>query len=109
MTTSASVPVTVMPEAAARIAKLGLQAPIDRMIAYARENLPDLDRIEVILYDRYDLDVEPGLAVEVYSRRPFNLADRVGQNVDHWMAAEFPGEVLEHVILDYHPGAPHAG
>jgi hypothetical protein len=49
MTTSTTAPVTVTPEAAARIAELGLQAAVDRMIQYVRGNLPELTRIEAVL------------------------------------------------------------
>jgi hypothetical protein len=107
MTTSATVPGTVTPEAAARIAALRFQAYIERMIAYARQNLPELERIEVVLYDRYDLGDEPGLAVDVYGTRPFDPADPTW-DVSRWMVTEFPPEVLRHVIMDHHPGAPVA-
>jgi hypothetical protein len=107
MVTSATVPVTITPEAAVRIAELRLQAPIDRMIDYARKNLPELDRIEVVLYDRYDLGDEPGLAVDVYSTRPFDPDDPTW-DVSGWMVTKFPPKVLRHVIMDHHPGAPVA-
>jgi hypothetical protein len=63
MTTSATVPVTVTPEAAARIAQLGFQAEVGRMIDYARQHLPEVERIEVVLYDRYEIGDEPGITV----------------------------------------------
>jgi hypothetical protein len=109
MMTSATAPVTVTPEAAARIAHLGLQAEVDRMIDYARRSLPEVERIEVVLYDRYDLGDEPGLAVDVYSRRPFDPEEHVSFDLIRWFVTEFPSEVLEHVILSYHAGEPHAG
>jgi hypothetical protein len=109
MPASTLVPVTITPEAAARIARLHLQPAVDRMIAYARQHLPEVARIEVILYDRYDLGDEPGLAVEVYSTRPFDPADRSDNDMVRWLVTEFPPEVLEHVIVCYRPGTAHAG
>src|SRR5438876_674217 len=109
MSTSISVPVSVTPEAAARIAKLGIPSDVDRMIDYARRNLPDLDRIEVELYDRYELGDEPGLSIDAYGRRPFEPVDPPDRDLDRWMVTEFPPEVLEHIIMSYHPGAPYAG
>ncbi|HKI36905.1 MAG TPA: hypothetical protein VKA46_33945 [Gemmataceae bacterium] len=109
MTTSATIPVTVTPEAAARIAHLGFQAEVDRMIDYARHNLPEVERIEVILYDRFDLGSEPGLSVGIYSRHPFDPDERFTRALDQWFVRAFPSEVLEHVIMDYHPGEAHAG
>jgi hypothetical protein len=109
MTMSATVPVTVTPEAAARIAHLGFQAEVDRIIDYARQHLPDLDRIEVELHDQYDLSDEPLLVIEAYGRRPFDPADKTENEMDRWIVTEFPPEVLENVIYHYRPGAPHAG
>jgi hypothetical protein len=109
MTTSATVPLTVAPEAATRIAALGLQAAVERMIDRARRSLPELERIEVLLYDRYEAGDEPGIAIETYSRRPFDPSERPDQDLIRWTVTEFPPEVLQHVLIDYHPGAPHAG
>ena len=61
--------------APARIGELGFQREVDQMIDYARRNLPDLDRIEVELHDRYELGDEPALVIEAYGRRPFDPAD----------------------------------
>jgi hypothetical protein len=109
MTTSATIPVTVTPEAAARIADLRLEAEVDRMIDHARQHLPEVERIEVVLYDRYDLGDDPGLAVDIYSRHPFNENESISGNLSKWFVRAFPSEVLEHVIMDYHPGGSHAG
>jgi hypothetical protein len=109
MTTSATVPVTVTPEAAARIATLGFQAQVNRILDYARQHLHDLDRIEVELHDRYDLGDEPVLAIEAYGRRPFDPADKSENEMDHWIVREFPPEVLEHLVTHCRRGEPHAG
>jgi hypothetical protein len=107
--TTATIPVTVTPEAAERIARLGLQAAVGRMIDHARQHLPEVERIEVVLYDRYDDGPEPGLSVDVYSRRPFSPDEHTSSEVCGWLAREFTGEVLEHVIMSYYPGDAHAG
>jgi hypothetical protein len=109
MTMSAAVPVNVTPEAAARIAALGLQAAVDRMLDHARRRFPDLNRIEVVLYDRYELGDERGLAIEAYVRRPFDPADQEDRDLDRWMVLEFPPAILQHVILCYRPRSPYAG
>jgi hypothetical protein len=104
MSTSTTIPVTVTPEAAARIADLGLETGVERMIDHARRHLPEVERIEVVLYDRYDLGDEPGLAVDIYSRHPFNENESISGDLSKWFVRAFPSEVLEHVIMDYHPG-----
>jgi hypothetical protein len=105
----ATVPVTIASNAAARIAELGIRVPVERMLDYLHRHLPALDRIDVGLYERYELGDQPGLAIEAYSRRPFDPADRTDQEVDRWLVAEFPPEVLEHVAISYRLGAPDAG
>ncbi len=107
MATSALLKVT--PEAAARSAQMGLKSEIDRMIDYARQNLSELTHIEVNLYDRYEMGEEPGLAIEAYSSRPFDLTDHAEEALDRWMISEFPAEVLEHVLMTYRLGVLNAG
>ena len=105
-----SVPVTVTPEAADRIGKLGLQSEMQRMIDYGRRRLPESSRIQVVLYDRDEVGEEPGLAVEVFT--PFESFDpmaRTREKVSEWLVSEFPPAVLEHLTIDYLPEAPDAG
>jgi hypothetical protein len=52
-----NVPVTVTPEAAQRLAELGFEKQAEQMIDYARQHIPQLLRIEVVLTDRYDMGV----------------------------------------------------
>lgn len=108
MSTATTVPVSVTPEAQARIDHLGFQAEVDRMLDYARHNLPDLDRIEITLHDRYELGDEPGLAIEAYGRRPFDPNDKTDWNLCHWIVREFPSAVLWHINMSYYAGASDA-
>src|SRR4051794_9030301 len=106
MTTSATIPVTVTPEAAARIADLMLEGEVERMIDHARQHLPEGERIEVVLYHRHDGGDAPGISVDIYSRHPFNPGESVSGDLRKWFVRAFHSEVLEHVIMDYHPGEP---
>jgi len=109
MASTTTLPVTVEPEAAARLAELGFQAQVDRMIDYARQNLPGLVRIEVVLNDRYDMGGEPGVVIEAYGPCPFDEAVRISRELDKWQITEFPPEVLEHLHLSHILGADDAG
>src|SRR5438309_1074109 len=100
MTTTKTIPVTWTPEAAARVAELGFQAQVDQMIEYARRNLPEVMRIEVILNDRYDMGGEPGVAIEVYSQDP-DPTGRIRSQLLRWSVLEFPPEVAEHLLIDF--------
>jgi hypothetical protein len=109
MNTSAAVPVTVAPEAAARIAELGMHAQVDRMLDYARQHIPELVRIEIVLNERYEEDAPSGVAIDTYSQRPFDSADRTDAELSRWMVTTFPPEVLEHIHLWHYLEADHAG
>jgi hypothetical protein len=103
-----AIPVTVTPEAAARIAELGFQTQVGQMIEYAR-HLPEVTCIEVTLNDRYDMGGEPGVAIEAYGTRPYDPSDMFTADLIRWAVDTFPSEVLEHLLLTYTHGAPYAG
>lgn len=107
MATSTVVPTIVSSAAKARIAELGFNAQVERMIDYARANLPRLLRIEVMLNERDDEESPPGVAVAAYSQEGAASAGRVFGDLASWATAEFPPEVLEHLHLSYHPETPH--
>ncbi len=109
MSTSATIPVTVTPQAAARIGELGMQAEVERMLDYARHDIPELVRIEVVLNERYDEDSPPGVAINAYSQRPYDPADRTDAELCRWMVRTFPPGVLEHIHLWNYLEAGHAG
>jgi len=110
MVASITVPVRVAPDAGARIAKLGLDAEMSRMIDYVRQRLPQLTRIEVALYERDEPGEPPGVAIEVYT--PFDCYDASGRTrarIGEWLVSDFPSYVREHLLIDYLPEAAHAG
>jgi hypothetical protein len=110
MVPSATVLVRVTPEAATRVAGLGLEDPVRRMIDYARRHLPEPTRIEVVLYERDEEGEPPGVAIEVYT--PFDSFDptaRTRGKIGEWLVSEFPPQVLEHLLIDHLPEAPNAG
>jgi hypothetical protein len=109
MTTPATVPVTMDAHAGSAIEHHGLQAAVDRMIDYAREHLPEVERIEVSLYERNDIEEPLGISIDVYSRRPSRANENFAWEIIKWRAREFPPEVLERTVMDYHSGADHVG
>jgi hypothetical protein len=102
MSTLTAIQTSVAPEAAARIAELGMQTEVDRMLDYARRHIPGLVRMEVILNERYDEDSPSGVAIDVYSQRQFDPADQTDSVLSRWMINSFPPEVLEHLHMWYY-------
>jgi hypothetical protein len=96
--------------AAARVADLGLEGAMRRMIDYARRLLPEATRIEVVVYERDEVGEPPGVAIEVYTPFPsFDPAAGTRGKIGEWLVSEFPPEVLEHLLIDHLPEAPNVG
>jgi len=95
-----NVPVTIEPEAAQRIAQLGFEKQVEQMIDHARQNLPGLVRIEVVLNIRYEEpDSEDGVFIEAWCNRPYDPADRTQWELGSWAVITFPPQVLEHLCM----------
>ena len=109
MSTSTDVPVTIAPEAAARIAELGMQKETEQMIAHVREVVPGLAAIEVEIAERYDTGGEPGINIRSYSDRPYDPEDKTSWDLIRWAVRTFPPRVLEHLCILPCYGRPHAG
>jgi hypothetical protein len=96
---TAAVPVSVTPEAAARVAELGMQDQFEAMLDHARGTVPGLRRIEVTLAPRYETGDEPGVSIEAFTAGPFAPGDRTTWNWNAWMIDTFPPSVCEHFAL----------
>src|SRR4051794_4080560 len=109
MPESASVPVTVTPEAAARIAELGIRSAVDRMLEHALRTIPELQQVEVVLEGPYDTHEEPYLIIRATTDRILVPGDTTESEWTDWKLTTFPPEVLEHITLLFQPGGGHAG
>ncbi len=99
MNQTTNVPLTVTPEAAARVAELGMQRELEQMLEHARKTAQGLRAISVELWDQYDLDDEPRVVIlaRVVGRNP--LEDRIeGQWID-WRVTALPPDVCRHFVM----------
>lgn len=94
-----NVPVTITPEAAARMAELGFQAELEQMFENARQLVPDLRRIEVELNIRYDEDGPDGVSIMAITGSPWTPEEQFRDRVSDRQIEMFPPEVLEHMHL----------
>jgi hypothetical protein len=92
-----TIPVTIEPEASARIAQLGFQEHLDRMIAHAKQTLPKIQRIEVELYVRYDEEEDDGVYVEVWSGHPYD--PEITSALRGWLIRSFSPDVLRYLSM----------
>lgn len=109
MNTSTDVPVTIAPEAEARLSELGMHKELEQMIAHIREVVPALTAIEVETAERYDMGVEPGVSIIAYSDRPCDAEDKTSWNLIRWDFETFPPQVLEHLCALLLYERPDAG
>ena len=109
MNTSTDVPVTITPEAEARLAELGMRKEMEQMVAHVREVVPGLAAIEVTIEECYDSRDETGIRIEAYSDQVFEPGNTVSWDSAAWAVKTFPPQVLEHLCILFSPGRPNAG
>jgi hypothetical protein len=102
MTDSSTIPVTIRPEAAARVDELGLQQEFEQILGFVCRNFSGLSRLDVILSEPYDHVDDPIVYFEphVLHPPPGEEPDREPwQSWCHWMTSAFSPDVLRHFNL----------
>jgi hypothetical protein len=104
-----TVPITVEPDAAARVAELGMQAELQQMIEHTRQVVPHLQNVRVVLEPPYDTGDEPYLTI--YSTRggSYNGDDPTQREWGRWKVTTFSPDVCRHFAMLVIYGNAHAG
>jgi hypothetical protein len=107
-----TVPVTITPEAAERIAERGLKEPLDQMIEQVVKMVPGIRRVEISLEGPYDTHDEPYLEATAYRDSRFYQENGPispeTKEYDRWIVGAFPPDVLWQVMLHIRWDAPDA-
>src|SRR5271165_5766991 len=98
MSTTAIVPVAISSGAAAFIDRLGQREDFEAMIDWARQVVPGLRSIEVVL-DEATEEMPPGVVLWVHRDGIGSGRDATRREWVDWMAATFPPEVCQHFTL----------
>lgn len=94
-----TIPLTVSPEAAARVAELGMQKEFDRMLEHTRQTVPGLQAISVNLaYDPCGSD-DPRVVIDVIMADPHLEDDPTGRQWGRWFVTTFPPDVCRHFVM----------
>jgi len=103
MSTTAMVPVTISPEAKAFIDRLGQGEDFETMIDRARQVVPGLRSVEVVLDDATK-EIPPGVVLWTHRDDIGPGNDPTHRNWIDWMVATFPPDVwLNFTLLSvYH-------
>jgi len=94
-----TVPITIQPDAAARVAELGMQAELDRMIQYTCDVVPNLERVALVLEPPYDTGDEPYLTIEAYRSDAWTRDDETESEWGSWKVNTFPPDVCRHFAM----------
>jgi hypothetical protein len=106
---SATVPLDVSMEAAARIAELGIRAEVERMIDHAIKTVSGIRRVEISLEPVNEMYDEPWLSARAY--RDLALWSNVNPDLDRfrdWKSESFSPDVLSRFSLHIRPAWPDA-
>lgn len=94
-----TMPATITPEAAARVAELGLQREFDLMLEHVRKIVPGLRSITVTLAPPYDTGDEPCVLIEVIMDNPHLPYDPTEMDWGKWKITTFSPDVHRHFTM----------
>jgi hypothetical protein len=104
-----TVPVTILPEAAQRVAELGMQPELERMLEHTQHTVPGLRSIEVQLALPYDTGDETGITIAATMDDPRLEYDSTDEEWGKWEVRTFPPEVCRYFVMLSVYGPPHEG
>ena len=98
MSTTMTVPVTIAPDAAVFVERIGQRQEFEQMIDRAKQVVPSLVSIEVSLDEGTD-DMPPGVILWTHRDDTGPEDDPTQRRWIEWMAATFPPEVCQNFVL----------
>jgi hypothetical protein len=107
--TPTTVPVTVTPEAATRVAELGMQAELERMLEHTRQAVSGLRAIEVQLALPYDTGDETSIIIQATMDDPHLEYDPIEDQLGAWQVRTFPPDVCRRFVILTVYGAAYEG
>jgi hypothetical protein len=101
MTLTATIPITVAPDAAARVEELGMRRELEMMLDYLKQHVPGLRAITVHLDAEANMWDEASILLTTHQPDPGPTTDLSARSWTAWMAATFSGDVGRHFVRDY--------
>lgn len=97
-----TIPVTIAPEAAEHVAKLGMRPELDRMLEYIGTQIPGVHRMNVTLHPPHDTDPVDKVVIEVTKDLPpSEELDPAVRQWTVWACNTFTPDVLWHVSASF--------
>lgn len=104
-----TVPVIITPEAAARVAELGMKAELERMLEHTRQTVSGLRSIEVQLALPYDTGDETSIIIEASMDDPHLEYDPTDTECGKWEVRTFSPDVCRYFVMMTCTGQPMRG
>ena|SRR5437870_6434287 len=102
-------PITITPEAAARVAELGMHAELDRMLEHTCQTVAGLRAIEVQLALPYDTGDETSILIQATIVDPHRDDNPSQREWGAWKVRTFRPEVCRYFVLLTVVEPAHAG
>jgi hypothetical protein len=99
-----TIPVTVTPEATARLAELGFQQELDLMLQHTLQSVPALRSVAVQLALPYDTGEEPTIVIEATANLDATGICQAEQQWGNWVINTFPPQVWAYIRILTIPG-----
>jgi hypothetical protein len=107
--TTATIPVTATPEADARVAELGMQIELERMLEHTRQTVPGLRAVEVQLALPYDTGDETTIVIQGVRNQHHLDDDPTDTEWGRWQARTFSPDVCRYFVMMSVCGSSHEG
>jgi hypothetical protein len=102
-----TVPVTVTPEAAARVAELGMQCELERMLEHSRQGCPTCDPSKC----DWPCPTIPATKPRLSSKPPWTIVtleyDPTEDELGSWKVDTFPPDVCRYFVIMTAYWTPH--
>jgi hypothetical protein len=108
MAATTDVSVVIEPDAAARVAELGMEAELQRMLEHLKQSVPNLHTLRVEFDAQCNPDEMASIILWAHREMPEDpLTDDVHWNFGGWLAETFSPEVCLTFVLQSIPEEPH--
>ncbi len=96
-------PVSVQPEAAVRMAELGLQEDVDKIIEYSRSVVPNIRLVEIEIRLYYEEQRDRGISVTIWNGAPYVRKDPIYRQWLAGLSRVMSNYVSDWVVADLYP------
>jgi hypothetical protein len=96
---TATIPITISPDAAAYVAEIGMQQPCRQMLEHIQETVPGLRAISVVLQESNDMGPDPCVIFDVTMADPKLEKDETEGRFERWQIENFPTEDYIHFVM----------